>query len=108
MDYDADFEDFGDTMCNMSDIEDDTNYDGNSVASTIDDFIERTPANRISTFREKIDEMRHSKWVPIFLILFVISLVYALFHWDDTKQILYSYFVRLQSVLQFFRLISDN
>lgn len=101
------FEDFEDNMCNMSDI-DEANYDTKSVASTIDDFIERTPTNHIMGFREKIDEMRNSKWVQVVLILFILSLAYSLFYWDDTKQILYSYFTGFQSTLKFFRLISET
>lgn len=101
------FEDFQDVMCNMSDDMNDE-YATKSVASTIDDFIERTPTNRITAFREKIDEMRNSKWSQILIILFIISLVYSLFHWDSTKQILSNYFQKIQSTMKFFRLITDT
>lgn len=112
-----DYQDYQDVMCNMADIdadEEDANeeeFDENatkSIASTIDDFVERTPVNRIRAFREKIMEMRNSWLGTIFLIIITLSLAISLFYWDETKQIIYTQYANIGSAIGFFRLSSNT
>jgi hypothetical protein len=107
--YDG-YEDFNDTMCNMEDGSIDE-YDleaTKSIASTIDDFIERTPVSRIDTFREKIREMQDSIIFRVILIVLCISLAISLFYWDETKQIIYTQYANIGSAIGFFRLSSNT
>lgn len=104
------YEDFNDTMCNMEDdYMDECDVDATkSIASTIDEFIERTPVSRIDTFREKISEMQESLLFRVFLIVLCISLAISLFYWDETKQIIYTQYANIGSAIGFFRLSSNT
>jgi hypothetical protein len=111
---DSEIEDFEDNMCNMSDYDEDYNeeeYDENatkSIASTIDDFVERTPVNRIRAFREKIGEMR-SSWIgTLFLLVVIFSLVLSLFYWDETKNAIYTYYAYFVLPTETSRLTNDT
>jgi hypothetical protein len=102
-------EDFEDIMCNMSDYSEDLEEIATkSVASTIDDFVERTPVNRIRAFREKIREMR-SSWIgTLFLLVIIISLALSLFYWTETKNAIYTHFAKINSVVEYFRLSRNS
>lgn len=109
--------DIEDNMCNMEGYEDYENmedyedyenmedleeYDAKSIASTIDDFVERTPTNRIGIFREKIIEMQKSWIGTLFLLILIFSLALSLFYWDETKNIIYTYFGKINSTVGVF------
>lgn len=103
------YDDFNDTMCNMDDDIDEYDLEATkSIASTIDDFIERTPVSRIDTFREKICEMQDSLLFRVMLIVLCISLAISLFYWDETKQIIYTQYANMSSAIEFFRLSSNT